>query len=97
MAAIVDLLGNPGPGDPFVHAAVVTPSDTVDLAHATTALWLGTVPISATLAVVMVGGEQVTFTFGNAAALTLPVLLPIRVTRVSATGTNVTNIMALWR
>ena len=45
----------------------------------------------------MVGGEQVTFTLQNAAALTVPLLLPIRVTRVLATGTNVTNIMALWR
>lgn len=93
MAAIVDLLANPAPGDPAVHAAAVTTSDTVDLVHATTALFLNATAAQ-TLTVNMVGGEtSVLFTF--AAAFTG--IFPIRVTRVLATGTNATGIVALWR
>lgn len=97
MAAVIDLMGDAAPSDPPAHAAAVTPSDSADLPHVTTRLWLGTLAAGATLAVLMVGGEQVTFTFGNAAALNGQVL-EIRAVRVLATGTaGITNIVALWR
>jgi hypothetical protein len=97
VAAVMDLSGNPTPRDPAIHAALVTTSDTADLAHVTTSLWLGGIAASATLSVIMAGGETVTFTFGNSAALA-PLTLPVRVSRVLATGTaNISNIVALWR
>jgi hypothetical protein len=96
MAATIGLSGSPTNRDPAMHAAVVTPSDTTDLTYATTSLWLGGIAASATLSVIMAGGDKVTFTFGNAAALA-PLTFPIRVTRVMATGTaNIANIVALW-
>ncbi len=85
-------------GDPAHHAIAVTPSDTDDLANASTALWLTLSAASSILKVNMLGGETVTFTFANAAASATPIILPLRVTRVwSSTTANVTNIVALWR
>lgn len=79
-------------GDPAHHAAAVTPDTNNDLSFVTTALFLN-VAAAGTLIVNMVGGEgPVTFTFANA----FTGILPIRVTRVLATGTA-TNIVALWR
>lgn len=43
------------------------------------------------LAVITMGGDQVTFTAAPAGAF-----LPIQVTRVLSTGTTATNILALW-
>ncbi len=88
MAAILSTTGDARASDPAYHAAAVTPSDTVDLTNATTALYIGT---AGTLTVIMVGGEQVSF--GNVVAG----YLPIRVSRVLAAGTGATNIVALWR
>lgn len=89
---------NVSEGDPAHHAAAVTPSDTDDLANASTALWVTLSAGTATLKVTMLGGEAVTFAFANAAASATPLILPLRVTRVWSTGTsNVANIMALWR
>jgi hypothetical protein len=79
--------------DPAVHAAAVTPSDTVDLTNASTALFLNATA-GQTLTVIMLGGETgILFTF--VAAFTG--FVPLRVTRVMATGTNATGIVALWR
>lgn len=96
MSAIFGLAEGFASAAPATHASAVTPSDTADLAYVTTSLWLGGIAASATLAVIMAGGERVTYTFGNAAALA-PLTFPIRVSRVLATGTaNIANIVAQW-
>ena len=88
MAATTRTHWNASAQDPAVHAAAVTPSDSVDLANTSTALYIGG---TGNLTVIMLGGEQVTFA-------AVPVgILPIRVTRVLSTGTAATNILALWR
>lgn len=96
MTAIYGLAGSAAAQSPAAHSVVVTPSNTTDLNFVTTGLWLGGIAASATLTVIMVGGETTTFTFGNAAAMA-PFILPVRVTRVLATGTaNIASIVALW-
>jgi hypothetical protein len=80
--------GSPRASDPAHYAAPVTPSDTTDLLAASTALFVGG---AGNLRVTMLGGGIVTFTG-------LPVgWHPIRVTRVWATNTTATNIVAVWR
>ena len=67
-------------------AAAVTPSDGADLAFTCYALIIGA---AGTIKVTMRGGQVVT--------MTVPVgLIPIRVSRVWATGTTATGITALW-
>ncbi|MGC2203668.1 MAG: hypothetical protein WA633_26425 [Stellaceae bacterium] len=81
-------IGNPNPSDPAHYATAVTPSDTTDLAAASTAIFIGG---AGNLRVTMLGGGSVTFAG-------LPVgWHPIRVTRVWATSTTATNIVAVWR
>ena len=73
---------------PFDNAVEVTPSDTVDLEFATRALWCAVV---GELKVTLLGGQTVAIDHGS------HVLLPLRVTRVWATGTaNNPKIVALW-
>ncbi len=72
---------------PATHAAAVTPSDSVDLANFSRAIYVGG---AGNLVVVMLSGEQVTFTGVQAGTI-----LPIRVTRVRATSTTATAIVAL--
>jgi hypothetical protein len=80
--------GSPRPSDPAHYAAAVTPSDTNDLSAASTALFVGG---AGNMRVTMLGGGIETFTG-------LPVgWHPIRVTRVWATNTTATNIVAVWR
>lgn len=86
----IDLHANMGEGltSPYDNAAEVTPSDTVDLTYVTRALWCA---VTGTVKVTMLGGGDVTIDHGA------HVLLPIRVTRVWATGTaNTPKIVALW-
>lgn len=73
---------------PKNNAAAVTPSDTVDLSDVTTGLWVGG---AGNVVVIMNGGQTVTFTGVPAGTL-----LPIRVSRVKATSTTATNMIALW-
>jgi hypothetical protein len=81
-------IGNPRASDPAHHAAAVTPSDTTDLSMASTALFVGG---SGNLRVTMLGGEILTFS-------NVPIgWHSIRVTRVWATNTTATNIIAVWR
>lgn len=68
-------------------AAAVTPSDTNDLAMVATALYIGTQ--GDVVVITLVGGETVTF---KAVVGWLPVI----VTRVLATGTTASNIVAVW-
>lgn len=75
-------------GDPGKYAAAVTPSDVTNLSAPTRALYIGSA--AGTLSVEMYGGGTVVFT-------AVPIgILPIQVTRVNATGTSSTNIVALW-
>jgi hypothetical protein len=74
-------------GQPYWHAAAVTPSDGTDLTNTASALYVGT---AGALKVDTAKGETVTF--GAVAAG----LLPLRVKRVYSTGTVASNIVALW-
>ena len=73
---------------PYTKGAAVTPNDGVDLTFTTRAVWVGG---AGNLTVTMSGGGDVTFTGVTAGAL-----LHIRASRVKATGTSATNIVALW-
>ena len=73
--------------DPAAHAAVVTPSDTVDLANATRAILVGT---GGDLKVTTVGGETVVIPAAPVG------VLPLQVTRIWATSTAASNLTALW-
>jgi hypothetical protein len=77
-----------GPGAPYQHAVLVTPSDTDDLANASTALLLS---VDGALKVDTEGGETVVFPTGTFLVKTF---LPLRVTRVYSTGTTATGIVA---
>jgi hypothetical protein len=77
-----------GGGPSFASAAAVTPSDTVPLATAAQALWIGG---AGSVAVVTISGQTVTL-----AAVAAGTLLPLACTQVKATGTTATNILALW-
>ena len=72
---------------PAAHAASVTPNDSTDLTASSRALYIGT---SGDVKVTTVGGETVTFA-------SVPVgVLPVRVQRVWATGTDASDIIAIW-
>ncbi len=71
---------------PASNAAAVTPSDTVDLAFASKRLWVGG---TGAVKVNTVGGPAVTYTGVPAGAY-----LNVRASRVYATGTTATNIVA---
>jgi hypothetical protein len=70
------------------NVAAVTPNDTTDLAYQTTALFVGTGG-----AVAVIDGSGNTTTLGNVPSGTT---VPIYVTRVKATGTTASNIVAIW-
>jgi hypothetical protein len=72
----------------YTSSASVTPSDGTDLTNVTRALFIGG---AGNLVVIDQSGNTTTFT-GVAAGT----LLTLRVTRVKATGTTATNIVALW-
>jgi hypothetical protein len=77
-----------GLSSPAEHARALTPNDAIDLEAAPRALYVGE---AGDLAARMLGGGTVTL--GNVPA---GALLPIRVTRVLATGTTAGRIVALW-
>jgi len=87
--AAVDEFRRMGSGvdGPASNAAAVTPNDSADLTTATRALWVG---VEGDVTVDLIGG-QAAVTFKNVQGL-----LPVRVTRVDATGTTATDIVALW-
>lgn len=74
-----------GPPD---EAASIAPSDTADLAVATRALYVGT---GGDVRLRMLGGGEITL--ANVASGSL---IPIRATRVFATGTSATQLVGLW-
>lgn len=79
------------------RAAVVTPSNTVDIPYigsdGTTPSWPCVLYIggAGNVRVQTAGGDDVTFT-----GLLAGTFLPVQVTRVFATNTTATNILALW-
>lgn len=73
----------------YESAIAVTPSDTTVLAP-TRALYIGGAG-SGGLSVVMADGRTAAF-----AGLTVNTVLPISVTKVRSTGTDVTSIVALY-
>lgn len=73
---------------PHSSAVVVTPSDSVDLAAVTRALYVGG---TGNITAVMKDGQTVLFS-----AIPVGTILPIRVSRVNATATTATLIVALW-
>ena len=88
MPAAIDAFAPAYPAldSPYTDAEAVTPSDTVDLAEVSRAIYVG---VAGDLTVIMAGGDTVLF---KAAPVGI---LPIRVSRVKATGTAATNITAL--
>lgn len=76
------------------RAALVTPSNTVNIPSISGGVSNGCVLYVGTggdLAVVTVGGDSVVFANVQDGSF-----LPIQVLRVKATGTNASNIIALW-
>lgn len=74
--------------EPYANAAAITPDDANDLAHLTRAIYVGG---AGNLAVVMLGGQTVTFT-----APPVGTVLRVRAARVKSTGTTATLLVALW-
>ena len=73
---------------PAEDASAVTTSDSTNLTNTARALYVGT---AGNIALVTVGGNVITFT--NVQSGTI---LPVRTTRVNATNTTATNIVALY-
>jgi hypothetical protein len=74
---------------PAEHAAVVTPSNSEDLAAWTRAIYVGG---AGNITLDTVGGESsVLFS-----AIPAGTILPVRARRIRSTGTTATLIVALW-
>lgn len=80
----------PSPSDPLNHVALVIPSDTVDLTNATRSISFA---VAGAIKVTTLGGETVVIPSG---ALPATTMLALRVTRIWATGTAATGIVAYW-
>ena len=72
---------------PATHANAITPSDTLDVTYATRALYIG---VGGNVKVTMISGDVVTLT-----GVVAGTMLPIRVTRVWATGTSASSMTGL--
>jgi len=75
-------------GDPAENAAVIAPNDDNDLPVVTRAMLIGG---AGDIRVTMVGGQTLTIEGLNSGQL-----LPIRATKVFATGTTATKLTGLW-
>lgn len=73
---------------PASNFVAVTPHDSTDLANVSRAIWVGG---AGNVAAVTVAGTAVTF-----AGVPAGTLLPIRVSRINATNTTATDIVAVW-
>lgn len=89
MAALIATAGNASASDPPYHAVAVTPSDSTDLVHATTSVYIGT---GGNMQVTMLGGETVTYV-----GLLSGTRYGMRVTRIWSTLTSATGLVAEWR
>ena len=72
---------------PAVAATVIVPDDATDLAHASRAIYVGQ---GGAIAVRMVSGDEVTLT-----EVQPGMVYPLRVSRVFATGTTASGLVAL--
>lgn len=73
------------------HAEAVTPSDTADLAHVTSAVYVGG---AGDLALILANdGDTAPVTFK---AVTAGTVLQVQARRVMNTNTTATSIVALW-
>jgi hypothetical protein len=72
---------------PAAHAVAVTPSDSANLPYTTTGLWVGG---AGAISLVTAGGETVLLS-----GIPAGTILPIQATRIRATGTTATLIVAL--
>lgn len=77
-----------GLDSPGLGGETVTPSDTQDLTNVSRGLWVGA---AGDVAVILLSGSTVTLV-----GVTAGTLIPIRASRVLATGTTATSIVALW-
>lgn len=82
------------------RAAAVAPSNTVNIPYVGDAsgdklwscvLYVGSIAAGTDLKVLTAGGDEVTFK-----GLTAGTFIPVQVVRVFATGTTVSEILALW-
>lgn len=73
---------------PAEDASAVTPSDSTNLTSAARALYIGT---AGNVTLVTIGGSVITFSNVQSGSI-----LPVRTTRVNATNTTATNIVALY-
>jgi hypothetical protein len=78
----------PDKADPADHAFLVAENDGADLSYATRALYVGG---AGAVKVDMLGGETVTFSGVPAGTV-----LPIRVTKIYATGTTASLMIGLY-
>jgi hypothetical protein len=72
---------------PASHGFAVTPSDSTLLAETTRGIYVGT---GGTIAALMLSGASVSFV-----AVPSGATLPVRLTKIMATGTTASNIVAL--
>lgn len=77
---------------PYTRGVTVTPSDTVDLAEVSRGIFATKGTSSHSTIVVLLADNTTTTTFDLARGE----YLPLRVKRVYATGTDATNIVALY-
>ncbi len=87
MAAIDLFVGMSSIDAPCTHAEAVTPSNSVDLTYVSRAIFVGG---SGNLEVVTSAGETVVFNGVLSGSV-----LPLRVSRVKASSTTATNIVAI--
>jgi hypothetical protein len=73
---------------PARDGASVTPSDSTNLSVVPRALYVG---LTGNVSAVLLGGQSISFQGVQAGTV-----LPVRVTRVNATGTTAGGIVALW-
>ena len=78
---------SPSLSGPASHAFAVSPSDSSLLSETTRGLYVGT---SGDIACLTLSGASITFS-----AVQAGTLLPMRLTKVMATGTTASNIIAL--
>lgn len=84
--AAQDITGG-GQGQPITHVIPIVPNDTADLTYMSRGIYIGG---AGDLTCVTVGGSVGTFV-----GLVAGTILPIRTTRVMATGTTATNLRNL--
>lgn len=73
---------------PAENAAAITPNDTTDLTNATRSLYIGG---AGNVKIDTVLGDTVTLS-----GVVAGTVIPVRVSRVYATGTTATNLVGLW-